>query len=308
MARDFPLTLFPLNRSIVSAERRNYFLLHFIVFIWGWTAILGKVITLPAIKLVWLRIPIALGGILAYLLISQKPVKTSLRNAGIYMATGLIVALHWICFYAAVKESNVSVTLACFSTGSLFTAFIEPLFFKRKISVYELIFGGMVVGALALIFGVETQYKWGIILGVLAALTSSVFGVLNGFLVKKGHNGTIISLYEMLGGFIGMTIFVLLTNPWEGPLIAMSGHDLFYMLLLGLLCTTVPFLISLSILKTVSPYTVSLTLNLETLYGIIFAYFIFHEDKQLTGYFYLGAAIILSTVFLNGWLKKKKTV
>lgn len=289
----------------MSAERRNYFLLHFIVFIWGWTAILGKVITLPAIKLVWIRIPIALAGILAYLLITRKPLRTSLRNMGIYLATGLIVAIHWLCFYGAVKESNVSVTLACFSTGSLFTAFIEPLFFKRKLSIYELIFGAMVIGALCLIFGVETQYKWGIILGVLAALTTSIFGVINGYLVQKGHNGTLISLYEMIGGFIGMTIFVLIAKPWDGPLIAMSSNDLWYMLLLGLACTSLPFLISLSILKTVSPYTVSLTLNLETLYGIVFAYFIFHEDKQLTGYFYIGAAIILSTVFLNGWLKMR---
>lgn len=287
-------------------NRRNYLLLHFIVFIWGWTAILGKAISLPSVKLVWLRIPIALAGILAYLLITRKPLLTSAKNTLLYLSIGLIVALHWMAFYASIKFSNVSVTLACFSTGSLFTAFIEPLFFKRKLSIYEIIFGTMVVGALCLIFGVETQYTAGIILGMLAALTSSLFGVLNGFLVKKGHNGTLISLYEMMGGFMGMTIFVLVAKPWNGPLLEMSQRDLWLLLLLGLACTSVPFLISLSILKTVSPYTVSLTLNLETLYGIIFAYFIFHEDKQLTGYFYIGAAIILSTVFLNGWLKMRQ--
>ena len=262
-------------------------------------------ITLNAYKLVWLRIPIAMTGILAFLLITRRPIATTPKNAWKYLATGLIVALHWICFYGAIKESNVSVTLACFSTGSLFTALIEPLFLKRKVLAYELVFGAMVVGALCLIFGVETQYKYGIILGVLAALTSSIFGVINGFLVQRGHNGTIISLYEMLGGFIGMTIFVLIVKPWDGPWLEMSGSDLFYMLVLGIAATTVPFLISLFILKTVSPYTVSLTLNLETVYGIIFAYFIFHEEQQLTGYFYLGAAIILSTVFLNGWMKMR---
>ncbi len=290
----------------VQESRRNYLLLHFIVFIWGWTAILGKVITLNAFKLVWLRIPIALAGILAFLLITRKPIATTRQNLWKYLATGLIVALHWICFYGAIKESNVSVTLACFSTGSLFTALIEPLFLKRKIRMYELVFGAMVVGALCLIFGVETHYKWGIYLGVLAALTSSIFGVINGYMVQRGHNGTIISLYEMLGGFIGMTIFVLIVKPWDGPWISMSGSDLFYMLILGIAATTVPFLISLYILKTVSPYTVSLTLNLETVYGIVFAYFIFHEEQQLTGYFYIGAAIILSTVFLNGWMKMRR--
>lgn len=280
--------------------------MHFIVFIWGWTAILGKAISLPSVKLVWLRIPIALSGILAYLLITRKPLLTSRKNTLLYLATGLVVAIHWMSFYASIKFSNVSVTLACFSTGSLFTAFIEPLFFKRKISAYELIFGGMVVAALCLIFGVETQYTLGIILGVVAALTSSIFGVLNGYMVKRGHNGTLISLYEMAGGFIGMSIFVLIARPWDGPLLMMSQQDFWLLLLLGIVCTSVPFLISLSILKTISPYTVSLTLNLETLYGIVFAYFIFHEDKQLTGYFYIGAAIILSTVFLNGWMKMRQ--
>ncbi|MEO5645707.1 MAG: DMT family transporter [Bacteroidia bacterium] len=289
----------------MQESRRNYFLLHFIVFIWGWTAILGKVITLNAFKLVWLRIPIALAGILAFLLITRKPIATTRQNALKYLATGLIVALHWICFYGAIKASNVSVTLACFSTGSLFTAIIEPIFLKRKVLGYEIVFGIMVVGALGLIFGVETQYAWGILLGVVAALTSSIFGVINGFLVQRGHNGTTISLYEMLGGFIGMTFFVLIVKPWDGPWLEMSGDDLCYLLILGIAATTVPFLISLYILKTVSPYTVSLTLNLETVYGIIFAYFIFQENQELTGYFYLGAAIILSTVFLNGWMKMR---
>jgi drug/metabolite transporter (DMT)-like permease len=291
----------------VSENRRNYLLLHLIVFIWGWTAILGKTITLPAVKLVWLRLPIALIGIIIYLLIRRKPIGTAPKNAFKYLAIGLIVALHWICFYSAIKESNVSVTLACFSIGSLFTALIEPIFLKRKIRLYEIVFGLMVAAALMLIFQVETQYQWGIFLGVMAALTSSIFGVLNGFMVQRGHNGTHISLYEMLGGFLGMTIFVLIAKPWIGPYFEMSGHDLFYLIILGIAATAVPFLISLSILKTISPYTISLTLNLETLYGIVFAYFIFHEEKQLTGMFYIGAAIILSTVFLNGYMKSRKT-
>lgn len=291
----------------MSENRRNYLLLHLIVFIWGWTAILGKTITLPAVKLVWLRLPIALIGIIIYLLIRRKPIGTAPKNAFKYLAIGLIVALHWICFYSAIKESNVSVTLACFSIGSLFTALIEPIFLKRKIRLYEIVFGLMVAAALTLIFQVETQYQWGIFLGVMAALTSSIFGVLNGFMVQRGHNGTHISLYEMLGGFLGMTVFVLIAKPWIGPYFEMSGHDLFYLIILGIAATAVPFLISLSILKTISPYTISLTLNLETLYGIIFAYFIFHEEKQLTGMFYIGAAIILSTVFLNGYMKSRKT-
>lgn len=285
----------------------NFLLLHLIVFIWGWTAILGKVITLPADKLVWLRLPIAMTGIMAYLLIRKKPLLTSFKNTLKYLSIGLIVALHWICFYGAIKESNVSITLACFSTGSLFTAFIEPLFLKRKIRLYEIVFGLMVVLALFIIFKVEIKFKWGFFLAIMAALTSSIFGVINGFWVQKGHDGTHISLYEMLGGFLGMSIFVLIAKPWVGPWIAMSGQDLFYLIVLGIVATAVPFLIGLHILKTISPYTVSLTLNLETVYGIIFAYFIFQENKELSITFYLGAAIILSTVFLNAYMKMRRT-
>lgn len=164
----------------------------------------------------------------------------------------------------------------------------------------------MVVAALILIFRVETQYTVGIILGILAAFTSSLFGVFNGILMRNGHSGSLVSLYEMTGGFIGMTIYVLIARPWEGGLFTMTTQDFWLLLLLGLLCTSVPFLISLQVLKTISPYTVSLTLNLETLYGIIFAYFIFHEDKQLTGTFYVGSAIILSTIFINGWIKMRE--
>ncbi|MBI3510337.1 MAG: DMT family transporter [Bacteroidetes bacterium] len=290
----------------MSESRRNYFLLHLTVFIWGWTAILGKQITLPSYKLVWLRLPIALAGIFAYLLIRRKSILVSSRQMLIYFFVGLDLAVHWICFYEAIKVSNVSVTLAVFSTGSLFTALIEPIFMKRKVRAYEIIFGLMVVGALIMIFGVERQYALGIVLGIFAALTSSLLAVMNAFLVQKGHDGTKMSLYEILGGFIAMSIFVLLFKPWNGTWITMSHEDLFYLIILSIACTTVPFLISLYILRTVSAYTVSLTLNLETFYGIIFAYFIFHEDKQLTGYFYIGAAIILSTVFLNGWIKMRK--
>ncbi|MCK6640593.1 MAG: DMT family transporter [Bacteroidia bacterium] len=284
----------------------NYFLLHLIVFIWGWTAILGKAIELPALQLVWLRMPIALAGIFLFMILRRHNLVTDIKKLSIYFGLGMIVALHWICFYAAIKESNVSVTLACFSTGSLFSAFIEPFFFKRKVRVYEVVFGLMVVAALIMIFRVETQYTFGIILGILAALTSSVFGVFNGILMRNGHNGPLVSLYEMTGGFIGMSIYVLIARPWEGGLFTMTTQDFWLLLLLGLLCTSIPFLISLHILKTISPYTVSLTLNLETLYGIIFAYFIFHEDKQLTGTFYVGSAIILSTIFINGWIKMRE--
>lgn len=289
-----------------NSKTGNYLLLHFIVFIWGWTAILGKAIDLPALQLVWLRMPIALSGIFLFMVIRRQKLNTTFKNLGIYFAIGLIVAIHWLTFYGSIKESNVSITLACFATGSLFSAFIEPFFFKRRIRLYEVVFGLMVAAAIAMIMSIETKYTLGIILGILAALTSSLMGVFNAMLVRNGHNGATVSMYEMTGGFLALTVYVLFTDPSLDPYFKMSGADWSYLLLLGLACTTVPFLISMHVLKTISPYTVSLTLNLETLYGIVFAYFIYHEEKQLTDWFYYGSAIILSTIFLNGYIKYRQ--
>ena len=212
--------------------------------------------------------------------------------------------MHCIFFYFSIKESNVSVTLACFAAGSLFTAFIEPLFFKRKVLWYEILFGLLVMGSLWMIFRVETRYTIGIILGIAAALTSSVFGVMNGVLVQQGRSPSAVSFYEMLGGMIVMTLYIVLTEPMDGTLFRMSGESLFYLLVLGIVCTSVPFLIGIHILKAISPYTVSLTLNLETVYGIIFAYFIYNEYEQMTATFYIGTLIILSTIFANAALKR----
>lgn len=289
-----------------QSKAGNYFLLHFIVFIWGWTAILGKAIELPALQLVWLRMPIALAGIFLFMIIRRQKLRTDLKSLSIYFGIGVIVAIHWLTFYGSVKASNVSVTLACFSTGSLFSAFIEPIFFRRKIRIYEILLGVMVLAALIMIFSVETRYTLGIILGVLAAFTSSLMGVFNAMLVRNGHNGSVVSLYEMTGGFLALSAFVFFFPPWESSPFEMTGSDLLYLLFLGIACTSVPFLISMHVLKTISPYTVSLTLNLETLYGIIFAFFIYHEDKDLTRWFYIGSAIILSTIFLNGWIKYRE--
>lgn len=289
----------------MSEKRVNFLLLHFIVFIWGWTAVLGKLITLPTDQLVWIRMMIALGGILAYLLITRQSLHVTRKELLTYCGVGLIVGLHWIFFYGSIKASNASVTLAVFACGSLFTALLEPLFYKRSIRRYEIISGVVVVFAIGLIFGVETHFALGIVLGILAALTSSLFGVLNGLLVRNGHRSTVISVYELLGGLLGLSVYMLLTHPLDSRLFVMSETNFWYMLLLGVGCTSLPFLLSLRVLRSVSPYTVSLTLNLESVYGIILSYFILQEAEQLTVYFYIGTALILSTLFLNAWLSKR---
>lgn len=289
----------------MNPYKTDYLLLHFIVFIWGWTAILGELITLPTDQLVWIRIMIASCGIISWLLITRQSLFAAPRNILKYLGTGLIVGLHWVCFYGSIKVSNASVTLAVFASGSLFTAFIEPLFFKRSIRSYEIISGILVIIAIGLIFGVETEYAWGIVLGILAALTSSVFGVINSTFVRGGHQSAVVSVYEMLGGLAGLSIYMFFAHEDLGSMFVMSDKNWMYMLLLGIACTSLPFLISLRVLKSVSPYTVSLTLNLESVYGIILSWLILDHNKFLTVYFYIGTGIILSTLFLNAWLSRR---
>jgi len=288
----------------VSPKTRNLLLLHFIVFVWGWTAVLGKIITLPALQLIWLRVMIAFIGILVCVLYQKTPLLLSRTIILQLLGIGLIVGIHWICFYGAIKASNVSVTLACFSTGTLFTSLTEPLFYKRKILWYEIFFGLVVIGALLLIFNVETQYTLGILLGIGAALTSSIMAVVNSIMSRKNIDAGLISVYEMIGCWSCITIFLLVLEPQTATFYGVSPMDWMYLFVLAIACTTVPFIIGVAILKSISPYTMSLTLNLETIYGILFAYFIFTGSEKMSATFYIGAAIILATIVADTIIKR----
>ena len=289
----------------MTPKTKNLLLLHFIVFVWGWTAVLGKIITLPALQLIWIRVVLAFSGMLAYVLFTGIPLfklsgKTVLQLLGI----GLLVGLHWICFYGAVKVSNVSVTLACFSTGALFTSLLEPIFYKRRFLWYEFLFGLIVIGALLLIFNVETHYARGIILGIDAALTSSMMGILNSIVSRREHGSGVISVYEMVGCWLCISVSLFWRHPEQATIMNISEKDWLYLLVLALGCTTVPYIIGVYVLKKVSPYTMALTLNLETIYGILFAYFIFTSSEKMSASFYIGASIILGTVVADTAIKR----
>ena len=209
----------------VNPKTRNLFLLHFIVFIWGWTAVLGKIITLPALQMIWIRVMIAFVGILGYTLYMKTPLFPPRKIILQLLGIGLIVGLHWICFYGAVKASNVSVTLACFSSCALFTSLTEPLFYKKKMLWYELFFGLVVIGALLLIFKVETEYTLGILLGIGAALTSSIMSVVNSIMSRKNIDAGLISVYEMIGCWSCISIFLLVLEPETATFSGISSSD-----------------------------------------------------------------------------------
>ena len=224
---------------------------------------------------------------------------------------GGLIAAHWILFFEAIAVSNVSITLACFSSTALFTAVLEPVFLKRKLILYELLLGAVVIGGLLLIFGFETQYKQGIIYSLIATVIGSVFIILNGHFVKE-EDSDIITLYEMLGGVIVLCFIMLVSGGFklENFLVSPSPEGVIYdkviyIMLLGFIGTSFTFIAGVHVMRKISTYTVSLAQNLEPVYGILFALLIFKNDEHMSIGFYLGTAIILSAMFLDRFFKRK---
>ncbi|MDT8346419.1 MAG: DMT family transporter [Flavobacteriaceae bacterium] len=298
----------------------NYLHLHFIVFIWGFTAVLGALISLPSVSLVWWRMSIAVVFITLYLWIKkidwfprQALRQPDYKKLGILLVAGVIIALHWVTFFAAIKVSNVSVTLAMISTGAFFTALMEPLFMKRKIILYELLFGFIIVLALIYIFQVETQYLSGMLLGISSAILSALFSIINGTLAKA-YRPSLISFWELLGGIVVLSLLLLLPDISVFEKLGLSlqdfwgfqGNDWFWLLILAIICTSYAFIASVKVMRYISPYTVMLTINLEPVYGILLAYLVFGDAEAMTPEFYYGAAIIIVTVIANGILKVRR--
>ncbi|MFN8115071.1 MAG: DMT family transporter [Bacteroidia bacterium] len=287
---------------------KHHFLLHFIVFIWGWSPILGKGISTDALQLVWFRIAITIFLMGFYLIYIKANLKISLKKLLQLTGVGFIICIHWLCFYGAIKVSNVSVTMAAFSTGTLFTAITEPLIYKRKFIWYELVIGLIIIFAIGLIFSVEIQYGLGILLGILAAFTASVFSVFNGVLIqdkKQPISSPVLSFIELSMALVGLCIYLFFNNSFSSDFFKITNQDILLISLLAGVCTVYPFIASVNLMKHLSPYTINLTVNLEGVYGIILAGIIFHENKDLSITFYVGFGIILSVIFLNAILKQK---
>lgn len=289
---------------------KSYLLLHLIVFIWGFTAVLGALISLDALPLVWWRMSIAVLLIFSYMYYKKISFKIANRTKVLMLIAGLIIALHWLTFFKAIKVSNVSVTLACLSTGAFFTSFLEPIFYGRKVIWYEVFFGLLVISGLYIIFNVEGDYWLGIILALTSAFLSALFSVINGKFAKE-YNASTISFYELLGGVLFLSFYLLLSNQFTQDFFVLSLNDFGWLFILASVCTAYAFIASVAVMKHLSPYTVMLTINLEPVYGIILALFIFQEKEKMNPQFYIGASIILLTVILNGVIKnieKKKSL
>ena len=288
-----------------NAKLLNYLHLHFIVFIWGFTAVLGDLISIEAVPLVWHRMLLGSLFVLIYIIYNKGMLKVSLRSLIKFAFVGLLIALHWLAFFSAVKVSNVSITLAMMSTGAFFASFLEPIFFKRKIIGYEVIFGLIVIIGLYIIFKVESEYLSGILLALLASFLGTLFSIFNGMMVKS-HNATVISFYELLFGVVFITIYILSIDGFDNAFFNLSGSNWTYLIILASICTAYAFIASVHVMKWISPYTVMLTTNMEPVYGILLALLILGEKEYMSPTFYLGAIIILITVVLNGIIKTRK--
>lgn len=284
---------------------KSYLLLHFIVFIWGFTAILGALISLDALPLVWWRMSIAVIFILIYIKFKKIDLKIPRKTLFAFLFAGLVIALHWLTFFKAIKVSNVSVTLACLSTGAFFTSILEPLLFGKKVVWYEVLFGLIVIGGLYIIFNVEVDYVLGIILALTSAFLSALFTVINAKYTKV-YMPSVISFYELVGGVGFLSVYLLFSGGFTTEFFNLSIEDFGWLLLLASVCTAYAFIASVKVMKYLSPYTVMLTINLEPIYGIILALLIFKDSEHMNPMFYVGALIILLTVILNGIIKKYK--
>ncbi|PCJ96940.1 MAG: EamA family transporter [Flavobacteriaceae bacterium] len=281
---------------------RNYLHLHFIIFIWGFTAVLGALISIDAIPLVWYRMLLAVVFVVLYIKIKGFSIKVPRRVLLGLVITGIIIALHWITFFMAIKVSNVSVTLAIMSTGALFTAILEPFWYKRKMIWYEVLLGGIVIVGLYIIFKIETEYVFGIVLALTASFLASVFALINGKYVKQ-YRASIISFYELLSGMVFVSCYLLFSGTIDMDFFVLTINDWFYLVLLASICTAYAFIAGVHVMRHISPYTVMLSVNMEPVYGIILAFLILGDKEKMSPQFYVGALIIFATVIANGIIK-----
>lgn len=292
----------------MQGSKLKYFLqLHLIVFIWGFTAILGALISIDAVPLVWFRMLLAVFFILLYFIVKKKNFSIDKKTLLKFLFTGIIIALHWITFFKAIKVSNVSIALVTMSTGAFFTSLIEPLFFKRRIKPIEILLGLLVIGGLYIIFNFETQYYLGIIYALISAFLAALFSVLNGIFIKKTA-ADVISFYQLFFGVAFVTVFLFFTDSFSLDFFNLKMSDWFYLIILSSICTAYAFIVSVKIMKHLTPYTVMLTINLEPVYAIILALLIFGDKEKMNPEFYYGAFIVLFVVLLNGIIKNRGAI
>lgn len=289
------------------ASSGDYLKLHFIVFLWGFSAILGKLVSIHAVEMVWYRSIFAAAGMGAVIYFSRGTFRVTTGDLIRLLAIGAIVCLHWVAFFGSARVSNVSVSLVGFATNSLWAALLEPWFNKTQIKRYELLLGLTVIAGLYIIFSFDFQYKLGLLLGIFAGFTSALFSVFNARLVKRNSART-ITFYEMIGVSIatGMLLPFARFAAADLRLPALpDGLDLLYIAILAGVCSVYAYTVAVELMKRISVFMIQLTLNLEPVYGIVMAVIIFGQQEKMNLNFYAGTLVIMSAVITYPMVKKR---
>lgn len=283
----------------MGSSAKDYLQLHFLVLLWGFTAILGVLISIPAVEIVFFRTLLACLALGLLLYLRKRSFLIGGRAAGKMLLTGLLIAGHWILFFAAARVATVSVCLAGMATATLWTSLIEPMVVKRGIKLHEVILGLVILGGLYVIFRFEFSHALGLSMAIASAFLSACFTVINGEFTKK-HNGYMVTFYEMAGACLSITLFFPLYARYFTPDGTLSlipaAFDWLWLGILALACTVYAYSAAVELQKRLSAFTVNLSVNLEPIYGILLALLIFREDEKMTSGFYWGTAIILSAV------------
>lgn len=289
--------LFLRKISALKKELKTAYLkLHLIVIIYGFTAILGKLIELPAVELVWYRMLLAIVTFYIYLKFKREDVSVPRRALLRFFLVGVIIAVHWVTFFGAIKLANVSVALGGFATTTLFTSLLEPFFHRKRINIFEVMIGLVIISGIYLIFRFETRYTLGFLVALLSAFLAGLFTVMNKKLIVN-HSALQISFYEMIGGWMAITVFMLFTGKGISlPVAVPSQTDWMYLVLLATVCTAYAHKTQVEVMKHLTAFTVTLSINLEPVYGILMAFFIFGETERMTTGFYAGTLVILLSV------------
>jgi drug/metabolite transporter (DMT)-like permease len=283
----------------VSSLKRSLIQLHIFVFLAGLTAPIGNLIQLNGLELVFYRMLLTVLALLPVYLMQQQLSQITFKDKVKLMLIGVLIAIHWVCFYGSIKLANVSVALVCISSVGIFTAVLEPFFFKTKFIWNDILVGLLSLIGILCIFQFDIQFRTGILVGLVSALFASIFTIINKRLTVQYSTQT-IQTFEMLGGFSFLTIVILCINSYQhNAFVIPTQQDWFWLIILSLVCTVLANYLMLNALKRISAFTLNVSLNLEPVYGIIIAIVFFQEHKQMGKGFYLGMSLIAISVMLQ---------
>jgi drug/metabolite transporter (DMT)-like permease len=273
--------------------------LHIAVFLAGFTAVLGRLISLNEGLLVWYRLLITIIVMAIILWVEKAFVKISTKSLLQMVGVGAVIAFHWVTFYGSIKYGNISVALVCLSSAGFFSSLLEPLFLRKKIIFAEVLLGLLAIVGIYIIFDFHPQFKVGILYGILGALGAAIFPIFNKQLLQK-HSPRMLTLVELTGGFLVLSIVLPFYLKSANVSFSVPNFsDVVWLLILAIVCTVICFDLQLKALQKISAFTCNLMYNLEPLYGIILAFIFFGEGKMLNSAFYVGAVLIFNTITLQ---------